>query len=193
MQVTEKQISRKSIKAGKVLRAIEKAAGKELPIVGPSKGKVLTAEVRKAKPKHVLEVGTLIGYSTILMGRVLGEGSEIVTIEIHRDEAETAGENVVEARILPKVTIIVGDARDVIPTLDGTFDFVFIDAEKREYLQYLRLAEPKFHVGTVVVADNVGVFAEQMNDYLYYIRRSGGYATRFVKVGDDGLEISVKL
>jgi len=180
--------------AEEVLRQIEKAAQREfLPIVGPSRGKILVEEVRKAKPRHVLEVGTLIGYSAILMGKELDENAEIVTIEIHRDEAKIAGENVVRANIPPKVTIITGDAVEVIPTLNGPFEFAFIDAEKSEYLQYLDLAENKFHKGTVVVADNAGIFADQMSDYLDYVRNSGEYKSRYVQVGDDGVEISVKL
>ena len=90
--------------------------------------------VRKAKPTHVLEVGTLIGYSAILMGKELDADAEIVTIEIHRDEAEQAGENILKANIPAKVKIITGNAIDVIPTLQGKFDFAFIDAEKTEYL-----------------------------------------------------------
>jgi len=177
-----------------VLRQIEEAAQREfLPIVGPNKGRILAEEVRKAKPRHVLEVGTLIGYSAILMGKELDENAEIVTIEIHRDEVQIAGENVVKANIPPKVTIITGDALEVIPTLNGPFDFAFIDADKSEYFQYLRLAEDKSHKGTVVVADNAGIFADQMSDYLDYVRNSGRYRSRYVQVGDDGMEISVKL
>jgi predicted O-methyltransferase YrrM len=181
-------------RADEVLRRIEEAAElKFLPIVGSHKGKILAQEVRKAHPQHVLEVGTLIGYSAILMGKELDENAEIVTIEIHRDEAEIAGENVVKANIPSKVTIITGDALKVIPTLHGSFDFAFIDAEKSKYYKYIKLSEDKFHVGTVVVADNAGIFADQMTDYLRYVRNSGKYRSRYVQVGDDGMEISVKL
>ncbi len=177
-----------------VLRQIEAASKKQfLPIVGPKKGKILAEEIRKAKPKHVLEVGTLIGYSTVLMGKELDETAEIITVEIHRGEAEEAGENVVKANIPAKVKIITGDALEVIPTLKGPFDFAFIDAGKTEYFQYLTLAEDKLCKGSVVVADNAGIFADEMRDYLDYVRNSGKYRSRFVRVGGDGLEISVKL
>ena len=180
--------------AEKVLKQIEETAQRQfLPIVGPRKGRILAEEVRKAKPRHVLEVGTLIGYSAILLGKELDGKAEIVTIEIHRGEAKIAGENVVRAKIPPKVTIITGDAVEVIPTLNGPFDFAFIDADKSEYFQYLSLAEDKFHKGTVVVADNAGIFADQMSDYLDYVRNSGRYKSRYVQVSDDGVEISVKL
>jgi predicted O-methyltransferase YrrM len=180
--------------ADEVLRLIEKASEKNfLPIIGPYKGRILAEEVRKAKPQHVLEVGTLIGYSAILMGKELNEKAEIVTIEIHRDEAELAGKNIARANIPPKIKIITGDALQVIPTLKGPFDFAFIDAEKSEYYQYLTLAEDKLRRGAVVFADNAGIFADQMGDYLDHVRNSGKYRSRYMQVGGDGVEISVKL
>jgi predicted O-methyltransferase YrrM len=180
--------------ADEVLRLIEKASEKSfLPIIGPHKGKFLAEEVRKVRPRHVLEVGTLIGYSAILMGKELTAGAEIVTIEIHPDEAELAGKNILRANISPKIKIIAADALQVIPTLKGQFDFVFIDAEKNEYFQYLKLAENKLKKDTVVFADNAGIFAEQMADYLEYVRNSGNYKSRYIQVGGDGVEISVKL
>ncbi len=180
--------------AEEVLAEIEALAEKDfLPIIGPLKGKYLADEVRKAKPMHVLEVGTLVGYSAILIGKELGSDAEIVTIEIHPSEAEQAGDNILKANIPPKVKIITGDALTVIPTLQGSFDFAFIDAEKTEYLSYLQLAEPKLHKGTVLLADNAGIFADQMLDYLDYVRNSGAYQSRYIQVGEDGVEISVKL
>ncbi len=180
--------------ADEVLRLIEKASEKNfLPIIGPHKGKFLAEEIRKAKPNRVLEIGTLIGYSAILMGKEMDAETEIVTIEIHTDEAEIAGKNIVRANIPAKVQIINGDALEVIPTLQGPIDFAFIDAEKNEYFQYLKLAEDKLRKGTVVFADNADVFADQMNDYLDYVRNSGKYRSRYIQVGGDGVEISVKL
>jgi predicted O-methyltransferase YrrM len=180
--------------AEEMLRKIEEASEKKfLPIIGPQKGKLLAEEVRKVKPRHVLEVGTLIGYSAILMGKEMDSQTEIVTIEIHRDEAKLAGENIVRANIAAKIKIITGDALQVIPTLQGMFDFAFIDAEKSEYFQYLKLAEDKLRTGAVVFADNAGVFTDQMRDYLDYVRNSGKYESHYVQVGGDGVEISVKL
>ena len=181
-------------KADEVLREIERMARtKFLPIVGADKGSILADTIRDVNPKRVLEVGTLIGYSAIIMGKELGRTVQITTIEIHADEAKAAEENIARAEIAPKVNVITGDALQVIPKLRGRFDAVFIDAEKTEYMDYLRLAEPKLHKGTVVVADNAGIFADQMRDYLTYVRASGKYSSKFVPVDEDGLEISVKL
>jgi predicted O-methyltransferase YrrM len=177
-----------------VLREIEaQAENVFLPIIGQAKGRYLADEVRKAKPMHVLEVGTLIGYSAVLMGKEMQAGSEIVTVEIHRDEAEQAGKNVLKADIPAKVKIITGNALDVIPTLQGPFDLAFIDAEKTEYLRYLQLAEDKLRKGSVVFVDNAGIFATQMADYLHYVRHSENYESRYFQVGEDGVEISIKL
>jgi predicted O-methyltransferase YrrM len=181
-------------KAESIMRKIEKKARNEfLPIVGPVKGQIIAEEIRKANPKSVLEVGTLIGYSAVLMGKELDSTAQIITIEIHADEVKAAEKNIRNACIAPKVEVIIGDAIQVIPKLKAVFDFVFIDAEKKEYLDYLRLAEDKLHKGTVIVADNTGVFANQMADYLDYVRTSGKYRSRYVAVNVDGLEISVKL
>ena len=73
------------------------------------------------------------------------------------------------------------------------FDCVFIDSEKTEHLDYLRLAEDKLCKGTVIVADNAGIFAKQMRNYLDYVRTSGKYSSKYMPVSVDGLEITVKL
>ncbi|MDH7564440.1 MAG: O-methyltransferase [Candidatus Bathyarchaeota archaeon] len=189
-------------KAENVLREIENSARRKLlPIVGPSRGQILVKVVREIKPKRVLEVGTLVGYSTILMGKELESDAHLITIEIDANNANTAKENIRKAEIPPTVEVLVGDAVEIIPTLEGMFDLVFIDADKTEYLDYLRLIEDKLHKRSVIVADNV----EHAPPYLDYVRSSGKYNSRFEAVGsvpvtqrhqhrlEDGLEISVKL
>ena len=180
-------------RALEVLRRIEREAMRGyLPIIGAERGKILVDLVRRVKPKRVLEIGTFIGYSTIMMGKELDEGAEIITIEIDEDEAEEARRNIELAGIKPKIRAIVGNALEVIPKLRGKFDFVFIDAAKKEYLSYLRLMEDKLHKGSVVVADNAGIFAYSMKDYLKHVRNSGKYESRFIRVGSDGIGMSVR-
>jgi predicted O-methyltransferase YrrM len=181
-------------KADAVLKEIERMTERKfLPIVGPCKGGVLVEMIHKINPMRILEVGALIGYSTILMGKELRNDAHLITIEIHADEAKMALENIKKARLAPTIDVMVGDAIEVIPKLTGKFDMVFIDADKTEYLDYLRLAEDKLHKGSVVVADNAGIFADQMKDYLDYVRSSGKYSSKYVPAGEDGLEVSVKL
>lgn len=182
-----------SSKADSVLKEIEEIAKRQfLPIAGPDKSKVLTQVIHEIKPKRILEVGTLIGYSAVLIGKELGEDAHLTTIEIHADEAKLARENIRRAQVSPTIDVLVGDAIKILPKLLDQFDMVFIDAEKREYRKYLRLIEDKLHKGSVVVADNAGIFADQMKDYLDYVRYSGMYSSRYVRFGEDGLEVSVK-
>jgi predicted O-methyltransferase YrrM len=177
-----------------MLKIIKELANKKsLPIVGSEKGKILVNVLREVKPKRLLEIGALIGYSTILMGKELDSDAQIITIEIDEGEAKIAEDNIKTARIQPKIEVIVGDALNIIPKLEGDFDFVFIDAAKREYMKYLKLIEDKLHEGSVIVADNAGSFAESMKDYLNYVRSSEKYESKFVPVGNDGVEITTKV
>lgn len=181
-------------KAEEVLRRIERDSwGRWYPIIGPRKGKLLGEIVRQYKPKRILEVGTLIGYSAIVMGKELDGEGEIITIEIDAWEAERARENIREAELKPRVRVIVGDALEVLPTLQGEFDMVFLDAAKHEYLDYLKLVEDKIRKGSVIVADNVGQRGYWMRDYVEYVRDSGKYQSKNISFGRDGLEVSIKL
>jgi predicted O-methyltransferase YrrM len=136
-----------------------------------------------------LEIGTFIGYSAILMGKELDSDAQLVTIEIDPNAAKIARENIKRAEIPPKVKVLVGDALELIPRLEGEFDLVFIDADKQKYLNYIRLIEDKLHKGSVVIADNV----EQAPDYLDYLRNSGKYANKHILADEGGIEVSVKL
>jgi predicted O-methyltransferase YrrM len=190
----QRSCGKNSSKADDVLREIEGMTKRRfLPIVGPKKGKVLTDVIHETMSKRVLEVGTLIGYSVVLMGKELESDAYLTTIEIHGDEAELARENIKKAQISATVDVIVGDAIKVLPKLSGKFDMVFIDAEKSEYLAYLRLVEKRLHKGSVVVADNAGIFADEMKDYLDYVRSSGRYSSKYVPFDEDGIEVSIRL
>ncbi|MEM3458872.1 MAG: O-methyltransferase [Candidatus Bathyarchaeia archaeon] len=178
-------------KAEKVLSEIESKIkkGKFLPIVGPDRGQILVEIIRDITPKRVLEIGTLIGYSAILMGKELGSDAQLITIEIDSHAAEIAKNNIKRAEIPPTVEVLVGDALKIIPKLKGKFDLVFIDAEKQQYLDYLQLIENRLHKGSVVIADNV----EHAPDYLDYVRHSGKYASKHISASAGGLEVSFKL
>lgn len=178
-------------KADKILRTIEKMSEEEsLPIIGT--GKILVEVIHKIKPKRVLEIGTLIGYSAILMGKELESDASIITIEIDAAEAKTAKENILKAEIKPVVEVLVGNAMELLPMIKDKFDMVFLDAEKREYMNYLRLIEDQLHNGSVVVADNAGIFEKLMRDYLNYVRTSGKYDSKYIPADEDGVEVSTK-
>jgi predicted O-methyltransferase YrrM len=87
----------------------------------------------------------------------------------------------------------VGDALDVIPRIEEGFDMVFLDAEKSQYLNYLKLVEDRLPRGSVIVADNARSLAHSMRDYLEYVRSSGRYDGTLMRDGWDELEVSIKL
>jgi predicted O-methyltransferase YrrM len=177
-----------------VLRQIEKLAKREfLPIIGPEKGKHLVDTVRRFHVKNVLEVGTLIGYSAILIASNLPQEGRVVTIEMKPKSARLTEENIRRAGLADKIELHTGDALTVIPRMNGKFDMVFLDATKDEYLEYLKLSEHKLERGGVVFADNVKMSAHEMRDYLDYVRNSGRYKSEYVDVVFDGVEITTKL
>jgi len=167
-------------------------------IIGPVRGKVLDQAILKYKPRNVVEIGTLVGYSAIRMGRLMDSG-RMTCLEVDSKIAEVARKNISRAGLDGTIEVRVGDARKLLPELKGHFDMVFLDAEKDQYLDYLKLAEPKMKTGGVVLADNVKRFASEMQDYLDYVRNSGAYASTYVESessfdpAGDAVEISVKL
>ncbi len=185
---------RLQMKRDVALREIEWLSKSEyLPIIGPEKGRHLADTVRRFRVKNVMEVGTLIGYSAILIASTLPQEGRVVTIEVKPKSAGLAEENIRRAGLADKITLHIGDALTVIPHISGKFDMVFLDAAKDEYLKYLKLSEDKLLRGGVVLADNVKMPAREMRDYLHYVRNSGRYRSEYIDVGLDGVEISTKV
>src|SRR5512136_688051 len=121
------------MKGDAVLREIERLSKRTyLPIIGSTKGKYLADTVRRFNLKNVLEVGTLIGYSAILIALNLPPKGRVVTIEINPESARLAEENIRRAGLTDKIELHIGDALTVIPTINGRFDMVFLDATKDE-------------------------------------------------------------
>jgi predicted O-methyltransferase YrrM len=195
------QVSKKtSDPADAVLREIEEMGKKSfIPSIGPVKGKILAEVVLKLKPRKILEVGALYGYSAILIAKNSPAKAEITTVEKNPEHARITEQNVERARLENQIKIIQGEALEILSKLPGPFDLVFLDAEKTQYLDYLKAVENKLHQGSVVVADNVGVFADQMENYLHYVRNTGRYRSRtvdtlleFSDTTKDAMEISEK-
>ena len=117
----------------------------------------------------------------------------VVTIEMNPESARLAEENIRRAGLADRMEVHIGDALIVIPRIKASFDMVFLDAAKDEYLEYLKLSEDKLKKGGVVFADNVRMSAREMRDYLDYVRNSGRYKSKYIQVSFDGVEISTKL
>jgi predicted O-methyltransferase YrrM len=138
-----------------VMAEMESMAEREgIPIVHWETGRFLATLVRATDPALVLEVGTAIGYSTVHMAEALGRG-RIVTIERDHRRVLEARDFLERAGVAERVEIIEGDAMECLEQLDGPFDFIFLDATKTEYADYLRMAEPKATERAVLVIDNV--------------------------------------
>jgi predicted O-methyltransferase YrrM len=186
--------------ADTVLREIEEMGKRSfIPSIGPVKGRILAEVVRDLKPRKILEIGALYGYSAILIAKNSPAGAEITTVEKSPEHARITEQNVERAQLENQIKVIQGDAMEILPKLPGPFDLVFLDAEKSQYRDYLNAVENKLHQGTVIVADNVGVFKDQMTNYLNYVRNTGRYKSHtvdtlleFSDTTKDAMEISVK-
>ncbi len=122
---------------------------------GHFQGRILKMLVRMAKPQRILEIGTFTGYSALCMAEGLTAASaHIDTIEIDDELEDFIRQNFAQSPYNEQITLHVGDARTVIPTLTGELDFVFIDADKREYLDYYELVLPRVRKGGFILADN---------------------------------------
>lgn len=204
-----------------VLSEIEEIAKKNsLPSIGPIKGKIIGDIIKKYKPKRILEIGTLHGYSAILMASFLlsvnddeddgNDGNDntvkeiIVTcLEIDKNLVNIAKKNIEKAGLSDRIEVITGDALEIIPKLKNhyRFDIIFIDAVKNQYLKYLKLVEESDLMNkevAVVIADNVLIYENEMKDYLEYVRNSGLYNSyttettlEFTKNVKDALEVSL--
>jgi predicted O-methyltransferase YrrM len=202
----------------KVLAEIEEKARKDfLPSIGPIKGKIIKDVIKDNKPKKVLEVGTLHGYSAILitntmLGYIYGKenididskSNEPILISVEKDEklATIARNNIESSGLSKLIQVINGDAIEEIPRLKSKFSMIFLDATKSEYLKYLQLIEEGglLNKKAVVIADNVIMYENEMKDYLDYVRNSGKYISsttkttlEFTKNVSDALEVSVNV
>ncbi|HZK84410.1 MAG TPA: O-methyltransferase [Desulfosporosinus sp.] len=140
-----------------LLQEIEEQALREtIPVVTPMVGNFLNLLVHMGKAQAILEIGTAIGYSTIWLGRAAKvTGGQVTTIDMNKDRLARALKYFERAGLQNCITAIEGDALKILPTLDAAFDFVFIDAAKGEYLEYLKLIYPLIAPGGVLVVDNV--------------------------------------
>ena len=121
---------------------------------GHLQGQVLSMLTRMIRPKNILELGTYTGYSAICLAKGLQPGGKLITIEIDDELESLAKKYFVKAGLQDKIKQITGPALEIIPDLTGTFDLVFIDADKREYSEYYRLIFDKVNSGGYIIADN---------------------------------------
>lgn len=180
-------------KAARMLALMDRATTLwQIPLVGRAKGRIIRRLIERHGSTRGLEIGSLIGYSAILIAGAMPPRGRLTCLEANPFLSWIVKANVEGAGLARRVRVIAADALRAIPMLPGRFDFVLIDAEKTDYLDYLRQVEPKLVPGAVVVADNTGYFKRDLAPYLEYVRAEGGrYTSRSYEVGDDAMEVSI--
>ncbi len=122
---------------------------------GHVQGRFLSMISHFIKPQNILEVGTYTGYSAICLAEGLNLGGKLVTIDVNEELESRVRGYFQEAGLTEKIDYRIGDAANIIPTLDRIFDLVFIDADKENYSKYYDLVFDKVRAGGVILADNV--------------------------------------
>lgn len=159
MDLLERYIRENSSPQGAALDWVERASwqrtshGRQL--CGPAVGALLRQFVRLLQPRRVLEIGTFSGYSAIWMAGALPEGGQLDTIEINDEMEALIREGLDRAGVTDRVRLVIGDALDVLPMVDETYDLVYIDGNKREYVAYYQSVFDLVRPGGYIVADNV--------------------------------------
>ena len=196
-------------KNSEVLERIERESVEMgVPIIRPEMQSFLRVFLELVRPARILEVGTGSGFSALLMAEYSGAGCRIVTIEADRRRAAAAACNLAVHPDGEKVRLLEGDAGSILPTLDGTFDFIFMDAAKAQYIHFLPEVLRLLRAGGVLISDNVlqegdileshyaverrnRTIYKRMREYLLTIKTMPELVTSIVPIGD-GAAVNVR-
>ena len=161
--------------------------------VSEEDGRFLRVLIAATGARRVLEIGAASGYSAIWMGLGVREtGGHVTTIEYDPLRAKEAADNIRRAGLQDVVTVIAGDAFTTIPTLEGSFDLVFLDAWKPDYRKFFDLAFPKVRPGGLFLAHNVINKRDEMPDFLAAIHSHPAAYTTTVSPGHEGISMTYK-
>ncbi|HOV25749.1 MAG TPA: O-methyltransferase [Pseudobacteroides sp.] len=191
-----------------ILKELEDFARENhVPIIQPEVAKLLLVTGKLLKPKRILEVGTAIGYSAIVLSNVLAEGGKIDTVDRYELMIERAKINIKRAGLENTVNIIVGDAVEVLRCLDKKYDMIFLDAAKGQYPEFLPECMRMLNKGGLLFSDNVlykGMVAnddlvvrrkktivKRLRDFLSSICENEELDTSILPIGD-GVALSYK-
>lgn len=198
---------------GSLKEIYEKAIQNEVPIIRRETRDFLQVLLQIVKPQRVLEVGTAVGYSTLVMADVLNEvwsrnDWHIDTCELDESRIKEALANFSNSPYEEHITLLEGNAASTLKSIiDKTYDFIFIDAAKAQYMTYLEESIRLSHKGTVIVTDNIlaegdvleshflvekrdRTIHDRMREYLYYIKNDPRLDTSILSVGD-GIAMSI--
>lgn len=192
----------------KLLRSMEGyAAANHVPIIQPEVAKLLEVIIRISGAKKVLEVGTAIGYSSIVICSAMDKG-RVVTIEKRKDMIQLAELFIKEAGCQDQIQVIHGSAEEILPILNEKFDVIFLDAAKGHYLDFFNSCSKLLNNGGVLISDNVlykGMVASdeyvvrrkktivtRMRTYLDHIMENTDFSSCIIPIGD-GVAISYRV
>lgn len=184
------------------------ALAADVPIIRKEMGNLLKVLLALKMPHNILEVGTAVGYSSILMSENMPQDCHITTIENYDKRIPVARQNFKRAGKEDKITLIEGDALEVLQDMTGSFDFIFMDAAKGQYINYYPHVYRLLSDGGLLISDNVlqegeivqskyGVtrrnrtIHERMREYIYLLTHTDDLITSVVPIGD-GITLSVK-
>ena len=192
-----------------ILDQIEKEAiAAYVPIIRKEMQSFLKLLLAMQKPMRILEVGTAVGFSAILMAQYAPADCKIVTIENYEKRIPVAKENFKRAGKDEQITLLEGDAMQILPTLSGEFDMIFMDAAKGQYINFMPDILRLLKSGGVLVSDNVlqngdiieshyvverrnRTIYKRMREYMYELTHNEGLVTAVLPVGD-GITVSAK-
>ncbi|NLV89486.1 MAG: O-methyltransferase [Tissierellia bacterium] len=191
-----------------ILKDLEKyALDYHVPIVQPEVAQLLKVLLKIKKPNSILEIGTAIGYSAIIMAENTSPNCKITSIERRRDMVEKAIENIGKTPFKDRITILEGEAEEVLLNLNDKYDFIFLDAAKGQYMEFFNRCINLLDRDGIIVSDNVlykGMVAtdklvvrrkktivKRLRKYLQYINEIQGYTSCVIPIGD-GLAITYK-
>jgi len=180
-----------------------------VPIIRKETASLLKTLVVMKQPARILEVGTAVGYSALLMAENMPAGCHITTIEKYEKRIPIARENFRRAGMEERITLLEGDAMEVLKELKGPYDFIFMDAAKGQYIHFLEEVLRLLPIGGVLVSDNVlqdGDILEsrfaverrnrtihsRMREYLYVLKHHEQLQTSIIPIGD-GVTLSVRV
>ena len=186
------RVSAQSPDVAKVLAEIRARDTGQLA-VSEEDGRFLRVLVASNRSKRALEIGGASGYSAIWIGLALREtGGRLVTIEHDAARAKELRANVQRAGLADVVEVVSGDAFAEIPKVAGTFDFVFLDAWKKDYKRFLDMVYPRLDKGGLFVAHNVVNKRSEMGDFLDAVHKNPSLWTTIVSPSGEGMSVSLK-
>ena len=177
-----------------LLAELEELKGQGVyPNIDRTTAEYLYEMIQTAQPARIVEVGACNGYSTIWFGLAAQEyGGKVETIEYTEKRFQELVQNITKAGLQDIVHAHYGDAMKILPDIQGDIDFLFLDAMKRQYIEYIKLLEERLKPGSIVVADNIHSHREKLNDFVEYVKMNSDFESRIEDIGT-GLLIAKKI